>query len=167
MLLNCVVLFEQKPYLLKIQLNHEFQVSFVQTSRNGKTIIHLLDKIKCPINSTIVLTNCDNKCFSICTACVNHFVASVRPLHLLFLEGFEYHRQSMILSSLLFPYLYQNRRGIRNRRGPNWPLGYVISDLSFTRCCSIDGNTLLSAWQKIVFPHTDFIINSDFLEFVQ
>ena len=36
----------------KKQLNHEFQVRFVQISRNGKTIIHLLDKIKCPINST-------------------------------------------------------------------------------------------------------------------
>ena len=36
----------------KIQLNHGFQVRFVKISRNGKTIIHLLDKIKCPINST-------------------------------------------------------------------------------------------------------------------
>ena len=35
-----------------MQLNHGFQVRFVQISRNGKTIIHLLDKIKCPINST-------------------------------------------------------------------------------------------------------------------
>ena len=52
MLLNYVVLFEHRPYLLKIQLNHEFQVRFVQISRNSKTIIHLLDKIKCPINST-------------------------------------------------------------------------------------------------------------------
>ena len=32
--------------------NHGFQVRFVQISRNGKTIIHLFDKIKCPINST-------------------------------------------------------------------------------------------------------------------
>ena len=52
MLLNYVVIFEQRPYLLKIQPNHGFQVRFVQTSRNGKTIIHFLDKIKCPINST-------------------------------------------------------------------------------------------------------------------
>ena len=52
MLLNYVGLFEQRPYLLKIQLNHKFQVRFVQISRNGKTIIHLLDKIKCPIYST-------------------------------------------------------------------------------------------------------------------
>ena len=29
--------------------NHGFQVTFVQISRNGKTIIHLLDKIKCPV----------------------------------------------------------------------------------------------------------------------
>ena len=50
--LNYAVLFEQRPYLLKIQLNHGFQVRFVQISRNGKTIVHLLDKIKCPINST-------------------------------------------------------------------------------------------------------------------
>ena len=50
--LNCVVLFEQRIYLLKIQLNHGFQVRFVQISRNGKTIIQLLDKIKCPIDST-------------------------------------------------------------------------------------------------------------------
>ena len=41
-----------RPYLLKIQLNHEFQVRFVQISRKDKTIIHLLDKIKCPIKST-------------------------------------------------------------------------------------------------------------------
>ena len=52
MLLNYVVLFEQRPYLLKIQLKHGFQVRFVQISRNDKTNIHLLDKIKCPINST-------------------------------------------------------------------------------------------------------------------
>ena len=52
MLLNYVVLFEQRPYLLKIQLNHVFLVRFVQISRNRKIIIHLLDKIKCPINST-------------------------------------------------------------------------------------------------------------------
>ena len=51
-LLNYVVLFEQRPYLLKIQLNHGFQLRFVQISKNGKTIIHLLDKIKHPINST-------------------------------------------------------------------------------------------------------------------
>ena len=50
--LNYVVLFEQRPYLLKIQLSSGFQVRFVQISRKGKTIIHLLDKIKCPINST-------------------------------------------------------------------------------------------------------------------
>ena len=43
----------------------------------------------------------------ICTANVNHFIASVRPLHLLFLEGFEYHRQSMILLSPLFRNYYQ------------------------------------------------------------
>ena len=52
MFLNYVVLFEQRPYLLKIQLNHGLQVRFVQLLRKGKTIIHLLDKIKCPINST-------------------------------------------------------------------------------------------------------------------
>ena len=52
MLLNFVVRFEQRPCLLKIQLNHGFQVISVQISSNGKTIIHLLDKIKCPINST-------------------------------------------------------------------------------------------------------------------
>ena len=42
----------------------------------------------------------------ICTAYVNHFVASVCLLHLLFLEGFEYHRQSMILLSPLLRNLY-------------------------------------------------------------
>ena len=52
MLLNYVVQFEQRPYLLKMQLNHGFQVRFEQISRNGKTSIHLLDKIKCPINTT-------------------------------------------------------------------------------------------------------------------
>ena len=51
MLSNYVVLFEQRPYLPKIQLNHGFQVRFLQISRKGKTIIHLLDKLKCPINS--------------------------------------------------------------------------------------------------------------------
>ena len=47
----------------------------------------------------------------ICTAYVNHFVyiASVypHPLHLLFLEGFANHQQSVILLSPLFRYLYQ------------------------------------------------------------
>ena len=33
----------------KIQLNHGFHVRFVQITRKGKTIIYLLDKIKCPI----------------------------------------------------------------------------------------------------------------------
>ena len=31
--------------------NHGFQERLVQISRKGKTIIHLLDKIRCPINS--------------------------------------------------------------------------------------------------------------------
>ena len=44
---------------------------------------------------------------SICTAYVNHFVASVCPLHLLFLERFEYYLQSMILLSPLFRNLFQ------------------------------------------------------------
>ena len=39
-----------KTLLTKTQLNHGFQVRFVQISRKGN-IIHLLDKIKCPINS--------------------------------------------------------------------------------------------------------------------
>ena len=39
------------------------------------------------------------------TAYVNHFVASMCLLHLLFLEGFEFLRQSML--SLLFRNLYQ------------------------------------------------------------
>ena len=43
----------------------------------------------------------------ICTAYVNHFIASVCHLNFLFLEGFEYHRQSMILLSPLFHNLYQ------------------------------------------------------------
>ena len=42
-----------------------------------------------------------------CGAYVNHFVAFMCPLHLLFLEGFDYHRQSMILLSPLFHNLYQ------------------------------------------------------------
>ena len=44
---------------------------------------------------------------AICTAYVNNFVASVCPLHLLFLEGFKYHRQRMTLLSPLFRNLYQ------------------------------------------------------------
>ena len=43
----------------------------------------------------------------ICTADVNHFVASVCPLHILFLERFEYHWQNMILLSPQFCNLYQ------------------------------------------------------------
>ena len=43
--LNYDVLVEQRPFLLKIQLNHGFQVRFVQISRNCKTIIYLLVKI--------------------------------------------------------------------------------------------------------------------------
>ena len=41
-----------KLYLLKLQPNCGFRLRFVQISRKGKTIIHLLDKIKCHINST-------------------------------------------------------------------------------------------------------------------
>ena len=49
----CCQIFEQRPHLQKIQLKHGFQVKFVQIyNRKGKTIIHLLDKIKSPINST-------------------------------------------------------------------------------------------------------------------
>ena len=43
----------------------------------------------------------------ICAAYVNHFVSSVCLLHLLFLEGFKCHRQTMILLSQLFRNLYQ------------------------------------------------------------
>ena len=50
---------------------------------------------------------------------LNHFVASVCSLHLLFLEGFEYHRQSMILVSPVFCNLYLADICIRNRRGPD------------------------------------------------
>ena len=42
-------------YLLKIPLNHGFYGRFMQISRKGKTIIHLLDKIKCPINSILMI----------------------------------------------------------------------------------------------------------------
>ena len=49
--LNYVDPIEQRPYLLQTQPNHGFQVRFVQISRKGKTIIHLLDKIKCSSNS--------------------------------------------------------------------------------------------------------------------
>ena len=52
------------------------------------------------------------------TAYVNHFVASVCPLYLLFLKGFKYHRQSMILLSLPFRNLYQIYVLVY-RRGPN------------------------------------------------
>ena len=50
--LNQAVLFEQRPYFLKIQRCHGFPVRFVQISKKGKTIIHLLDKMKCPINNS-------------------------------------------------------------------------------------------------------------------
>ena len=43
---------------------------------------------------------------SLCTI-VHDIVASVCNLHILFLEGLEYHQQSMILVSPLFRYLYQ------------------------------------------------------------
>ena len=45
--------------------------------------------------------------YSFSSAYVNHFVASVCPLHLLFLEGFKCHQQSTTLLSPLFRYLYQ------------------------------------------------------------
>ena len=38
----------------------------------------------------------------ICTVHVNDFVASECPLHLLFLEGFDYHQRSLTLSSPLY-----------------------------------------------------------------
>ena len=43
--LSLAVLFKQRPYLRKIQLNHTFQGRFVQiSSKFWITIIHLLDK---------------------------------------------------------------------------------------------------------------------------
>ena len=101
----------------------------------------------------------------ICTAYVNHFVASVCPLHLLLIDGFEYYRQSMILLSLLFCNLYQ----IYVWRGPNtepWgkPLLTLASlnvvPLTPTHCCLFDRKLCIDA-------HTDFTINSDFFEFAQ
>ena len=97
---------------------------------------------------------------AMCTAYVNNFIASVCPLHLLFLFGFEYHLKIMILLSPLFRNLYQIyvfgiggsvtlTLGVRHF----WPEIHLM----------LDGNKLLSAWQKIVYPHTDFTINSDFL----
>ena len=38
MLLNYVVLFEQGPYLLKKQLNHGFQVRFMQIRKKAKLL---------------------------------------------------------------------------------------------------------------------------------
>ena len=37
--------------LIKTQLNHGFRGRFMQISRKDKTIIHFVDKIKCPFNS--------------------------------------------------------------------------------------------------------------------
>ena len=96
-------------------------------------------------------------CLPICTAYVNYFVASVYSLHLLFLEGFEYHRQIMILLSPLFSNLYQINLFyyfviyisiiIRNRRGPStdpWGTPLLTWDsldvvpLAATHCCLFD-----------------------------
>ena len=41
----------------------------------------------------------------ICTAYINHCVASVCILHLLFIEGFKYHRQNILLSPLFVIYI--------------------------------------------------------------
>ena len=72
---------------------------------------------------------------------VNQFAARG---HLLFLEGFEYHQRSMILSSQLFRYLYQIYCKYQEQEGPYRKLlGYVTSNASFT---FIDFNKLLSAW---------------------
>ena len=46
MRLNYVVLFEQTPYLLKIQLNHGFQVRFLQISRKGQNYYSLVKQNK-------------------------------------------------------------------------------------------------------------------------
>ena len=53
--LNQAVPFDLKLYLIKIQLNHGVQGRFAQISRKRKTILHLLDKIKCPLNSMLDL----------------------------------------------------------------------------------------------------------------
>ena len=50
--LNLAFLFEERPYLLKRQLNHGFQGRLCKYLENKKSIIHFFDKIKCPINFT-------------------------------------------------------------------------------------------------------------------
>ena len=46
MFLNYVVLFEERRYLLKIQLNHGFHARFVQISRNDKKYYSLVRQNK-------------------------------------------------------------------------------------------------------------------------
>ena len=65
-LFNYVVHFERRPYLLKKELNRGFHVSFVQLSIKAKTIIHMLDKIKYPINSMQDLEILNFKEFKLC-----------------------------------------------------------------------------------------------------
>ena len=80
-------------------------------------------------------------------------------LHLLFIEEFEYHRQSMILLSPLFQNLYQIYALII---GVDLTLTlrvhHFLLELQFM--LSIDGNTMLSV-------NSDFTINYDFFDFVQ
>ena len=57
-----------------------------------------------------------------CTVYVNHFVASGCPVHLLFLEIFEYHQRSMILLCPIFRYLYQ-LYVLGTGRGPTLKIG--------------------------------------------
>ena len=47
--LSCPI--QIKAYLLNIHFNHKLHGRLVQISRKGKTIIHLLDRLKCPFNS--------------------------------------------------------------------------------------------------------------------
>ena len=75
----------------------------------------------------------------ICTAYVDHFIASVCPLHLLFIEGFEYHQQNIILLSPLFRNLYQIY--VLGIGGALTLAGYATSYLSFI-WCFINGNTV-------------------------
>ena len=91
---------------------------------------------------------------------------SVCPLHLLFLEGFEYHRQSMILLSPLFRNLYQIYV-LRIGRGLTLTLGIRHFLLELHLMLFHWRQHIVVCWQKIMYPHTDFTINSNFFKFVQ
>ena len=82
---------------------------FLQSCLNYHVICWVLQFLfhPFPILQKFELAGIEFHIVCMCPDLKNIIIATGCPLHLLFLEGFEYHQWSMVLSSPVFCYLYQ------------------------------------------------------------